>query len=212
MTAGALVAFEGIDGAGKTTQVARLAAALRAAGRSVVETREPTDGPYGRRIRAEARAGRRAPAAEELRWFLADRREHVDRVIAPALAAGQVVLTDRYTLSTVAYQGARGLDPVRLLRQAERSFPMPDLALLFWIDPVEGLRRVSSRAGAREEAFEQRGVLEAVARTFATLAPPYLARVDAAAAPEVVAERVLATIRERLPALAPPAFGDDEEA
>ncbi len=205
MTTGALVAFEGIDGAGKSTQLARLAATLREAGHAVVETRDPTDGPHGRRIRAEARAGRRAPAAEELRWFLADRREHVDRVIVPALAAGRVVLTDRYTLSTVAYQGARGLDPTRLLREAERAFPLPDLALLFQLDPLAGLERVAARGGVREEVFEQRGVLEAVANTFATLAPHYLARVDADGDPDTVARRVRATLRERLPGLALPA-------
>ena len=115
MNRGRLIAFEGIDGSGKSTQLVALEAALRADGRDVVSTREPTDGSWGRRIRAMARSGARVEAAEELRWFVEDRREHVASLIRPALAAGRVVLTDRYYLSTVAYQGARGLDPQQLL-------------------------------------------------------------------------------------------------
>jgi len=150
---GRLVAFEGIDGAGKSTQLARLAAALRAQGRSVVETREPTDGPWGRRIRAMARAGERVAPAEELRWFVEDRREHVAQVIRPAIAAGAVVLTDRYFLSTVAYQGARGLDPERLLAEAEAEFPLPDLALVLDVDPA-GLGEVDHEAVATHVEHE----------------------------------------------------------
>ena len=135
MKRGRLVAFEGLDGSGKSTQLERQAARLRAAGHDVVATREPTPGPNGRRIRELAAAGERAPAPDELALFVADRREHVAEVIAPALARGALVLTDRYFLSTVAYQGARGLDPERLLRESEAEFPLPDLALLFDLDP-----------------------------------------------------------------------------
>src|SRR5688572_15418123 len=105
---GRLIALEGLDGCGKTTQAARIAEALHARGRDIVQTREPSEGPMGRKIRELARAGERVPAERELQLFTDDRRDHVAQVIEPALAAGRWVITDRYYLSTVAYQGARG--------------------------------------------------------------------------------------------------------
>lgn len=204
MNDGRLVAFEGIDGAGKSTQLARLAAALRAQGRSVVETREPTDGPWGRRIRAMARAGERVAPAEELRWFVEDRREHVAQVIRPAIAAGAVVLTDRYFLSTVAYQGARGLDPERLLAEAEAEFPLPDLALVLDVDPAAGLARVSTRGGVAEPAFEEEVFLARAAAIFRALDRPYVRHVDARRAPDEIAAEIAALVREALAPRATP--------
>lgn len=198
MNRGKLLAFEGLDGCGKTTQVERLARALAVGGCDVVRTREPSDGPHGRRIRAMARSGRALPAADELRWFLDDRRDHVERVIAPALAAGRVVISDRYFLSTVAYQGARGLDPARLLAESEAEFPLPDLVLLLEIGPEAGLARVSARGGPHEGVFERREFLEQVAAVFASLERPYLVRVDAERPPEAVEREVAAVVRERL--------------
>lgn len=198
MNAGRLIAFEGIDGAGKSTQLGRLAAALRAAGRAVVETREPTGGPFGRRIRAMARSGERVAPEEELRWFVEDRREHVAAVIRPALADGVIVLTDRYFLSTVAYQGARGLDPRRLLVDAEAAFPLPDLALLLEMDPAGGLARVAGRGGAAEPAFEDGHFLADVAALFRAIDRPYVARIDGSGAPDLVAAEIRSVVRQRL--------------
>ena len=83
MKRGSLIAFEGLDGSGKSTQVTQLAGAFFAAGREVVTTREPTDGPFGRRIRSMAASGEPVLPDEELRWFVEDRRAHVKEVIAP---------------------------------------------------------------------------------------------------------------------------------
>lgn len=198
MKAGRLLAFEGLDGSGKSTQLARLAATLRAAGLDVVETREPTAGPNGRRIRELAAAGHRAPPAEELALFQADRREHVAAVIAPALARGAWVLTDRYFLSTAAYQGARGLDPVRILEASEGEFPLPDLALLFELAPAHCLERVHARGGTVEHAFEREDRLIRVAAVFAALQRPYLVRIDADGREEEVEARILGVVRARL--------------
>ena len=198
MKRGCLVAFEGLDGSGKSTQLERQAARLRAAGHDVVATREPTPGPNGRRIRELAAAGERAPAPDELALFVADRREHVAEVIAPALARGALVLTDRYFLSTVAYQGARGLDPERLLRESEAEFPLPDLALLFDLDPPLCGARLRARGGAPEEAFERLDRLERVAQVFAGLRRPYLVRIDARGGVGEVGARVDAVLAERL--------------
>jgi dTMP kinase len=198
VNAGQLIAFEGLDGCGKSTQLERLAETLRRAGRDVVTTREPTDGPHGRRIRAAARAGDAVPPDEELRWFVDDRREHVERVIAPALAAGCTVLTDRYFLSTVAYQGARGGAPERILADSEAEFPLPALALLLTIDPAEGLARVHTRGRALEPRFEEPAFLAAVAAIFARLDRPYIARIDAGGDTATVERRVSECVAERL--------------
>jgi dTMP kinase len=195
---GTLIAFEGLDGCGKSTQLELLAAELRAAGREVLSTKEPTDGEMGQRIRAMARSGEVVAAEEELRWFVLDRREHVRDEIEPALAAGRVVLTDRYTLSSVAYQGARGLDPSEILLASEADFPLPDLALVFELDADAGLARVKARGGVAEPSFEQGDFLRKAEKIFESLERPYIERVDASPTPEIVRERVLAVIHKRL--------------
>ncbi len=198
MNRGRLLAFEGLDGCGKSTQVAALARALRDAGRDVLTTREPSDGPWGRRIREMARAGVPAAAEEELRWFVEDRRSHVAETLEPALRAGRVVLTDRYFLSTVAYQGARGLDPERILADSEAEFPLPDLVLLLEVDPALGLERVRGRGGTLENVFEQPERLARVAEIFRSLDRPYLERVDASGPADAVERAVRARVEQRL--------------
>ena len=195
---GRLVALEGIDGCGKSTQAARIADALRARGRDVVSTREPSEGPIGREIRALARQGGRVPAERELALFLDDRREHVAQVIEPALTAGRWVITDRYYLSTVAYQGARGLDWRAILAQSEAEFPAPDTALVFELPADVGLARARARGGAPDLWFEHGEYLKEVAAIFAAIERPYVARVDASGSPEVVTARALDAIDRRI--------------
>jgi len=169
---GKLIVLEGIDGCGKSTQRDRLVDALRAAGREVVATAEPTNGAWGRRIRAAAKRGDAVAPEDELAWFTRDRREHVEAVVRPALAAGKVVVSDRYFLSTVAYQGARGCDPWRILAESEAEFPIPDLVLLLVLPPVIGLGRVDARAGTAEPRFEDEAFLTEVNAIFAKIDRP----------------------------------------
>lgn len=194
---GRFVVFEGIDGCGKSSQLARLAQAMRAEGADPLVTAEPTQGAYGRRIRAMARSGERVAPDEELRWFVEDRREHVMGEIEPALAAGRLVLCDRYYLSTVAYQGARGRDWRALLAASEAEFPQPDLALLFELGVDAALARLAGRRGvASEPVFEQRDYLLRVAEIFAALDLPYLRRIDASPSETQIAPRVRALVAE----------------
>lgn len=172
---GLLVAFEGIDGAGKTTQVDRLVEYLTDRGVPLVRTKEPTNGPWGTRIRQSAVTGRMSPN-EELEAFLQDRREHVRQTIAPALADGQVVVVDRYYYSTVAYQGARGLDPHELLA-ANAFAPVPDLLFLLDIPPDVGLARVSGR-GDKADLFEDLDNLSKARAIFLNLRSPIIHLLD----------------------------------
>jgi dTMP kinase len=194
---GRLVVFEGVDGSGKSTQLRLLADALRARGADVLSTREPTAGPWGERIRAMARSGELVAPEEELRWFVEDRREHVAQELGPALAAGRIVLCDRYYLSTVAYQGARGLDAKSLLTQAEAEFPLPDLALVFEVDPAAGLARVAARGGVAEPAFEEAEFLARVAAIFRAIDRSYVARIDSRRDVESVAREVRDVLESR---------------
>lgn len=198
MRRGRLIALEGIDGSGKSTQVPHVVAALRAAGHEVLATREPTDGEWGRKIRVMAQTGEEIPPDEELRWFMEDRQEHVQEVIAPALEAGTSVVTDRYFLSTVAYQGARGLDWRAILRESEARFPLPDLAILFEVTAERGLARVRSRAGAPEPAFERGDYLSRVTGIFAALERDYLVRVDGSGSETSVRRAAEAAVAEHL--------------
>jgi dTMP kinase len=154
---GLLIVFEGIDGAGKTTQAAALHSLLRAEGVPSLSTKEPTNGSWGTKIRRSAITGR-MPVREELQAFIEDRKEHVQVEVAPALAAGTVVIIDRYYPSNVAYQGARGLDPVEVLR-SNAFAPVPDLLFVLDIDPKMGLGRVAAR-GDKADLFEKEDELE----------------------------------------------------
>ncbi len=172
-----LVVFEGIDGVGKSTQIGAVAGALRGLGIEVVASKEPTDGPFGKRLRASATTGRLDPAAE-LELFVADRREHVANLILPSLARGAVVILDRYYFSNAAYQGARGLSWESILAANEEFAPEPDL--LVWLDlpPERSLERIRTRGDVANE-FERAHLLEASRAIFGSIRKPYLRRMDA---------------------------------
>lgn len=193
---GWLIAFEGIDGTGKTTQIALLAEALRQRGLSVVVTREPTDGQYGRKIRELYENRKSVTPEEELALFLDDRREHVAQVIAPALAKGHVVLTDRYYYSTAAYQGAAGHDPQKIIAANELFAPVPDMVIMLEAPVSLGVHRVQKLRGETLNDFEQEGALARVADIFAGLAGANIRRIDGTADAQAVHALVMAAVVE----------------
>jgi dTMP kinase len=195
---GLLVIIEGIDGAGKTTQVQRLRDALQARRYGVTCTKEPTTGPHGTALRNSAITGRLAPA-DELRLFLADRREHIRDVLQPALDAGHVVIVDRYYLSNAAYQGAAGLDPEDILQQNEAFALIPDVAFILDCPVDTGLARIASR-GDKANHFEGRENLERVQTIFTALQRPYIRHVDATVGTDAVTDVLLDEIQQRLDA------------
>ena len=147
---GCFVTFEGIEGSGKTTQIARLAGRLDAGGESAVVTREPGGSPLGRRLRSLLLGGDIAPIEPmaELCLYIADRAQHLRELVEPALASGTHVLCDRYVDATLAYQGfARGLDLdyIRLLHQKPPLDRRPHRTVLLDLDPELGLDRARRR-------------------------------------------------------------------
>lgn len=158
--AGRFITFEGVDGSGKTTQLRLLAARLRAAGVEVTETREPGGAPGAEQIRrllVEGEPGRWSAETETL-LFTAARRDHLERTILPALAAGATVLCDRFADSTRVYQGAARADLRGVVDALHRLMigREPDLTLILDLDPAEALSRGLARGGA-EDRFERLG-------------------------------------------------------
>ncbi len=174
---GYLVAFEGIDGGGKSTQVRLLAEWLEALGRRPLALKEPTTGPIGMRIRELARTGR-LDARTEFELFKQDRRQNVEKNILPGLREGRVVLLDRYYISTMAYQGALGMDP-EFIREANEAFaPRPDLVVLVDLPVDVALGRIRGREAEGPNEFEKREMLMKVKGIFDSLTWPEIARVD----------------------------------
>lgn len=204
---GLFVSFEGIDGSGKSTQSKRLAAHLRGKGLDVVETREPGGSPGAEEIRALVLQGDpdRWSAETEILLFTAARRDHMERLILPALAEGKIVICDRFADSTRMYQGlSRGdlratVDALHNMMIAKE----PDLTLLIDMDPNVGLNRALARdtGDARFEAFgedlqtKMRAGFLALAQEF----PDRFRVVDGARDAESVAEDIAALVDEALP-------------
>jgi len=145
-----LITVEGVEGSGKSTQCTRLVQHLGGRGLEVVRTSEPDGTPLGLRVRAlfEADGPTPTPLTQTF-LFMAARQEHVTGVIAPALARGAVVISDRYADATVAYQGyGQGMDvqTIRELNMLATGGVVPDLTLVLDLDPVVGMRRIRGRA------------------------------------------------------------------
>ena len=211
---GLFISFEGIDGAGKSTHIDALAAAFRAAGRQVTLTREPGGTPLAEKIRALALHEPMDALTEALLMFAA-RRDHLRQVIVPALARGDVVLCDRFTDATFAYQGGgRGFDwqslsILELLTQdvpalgadfVQKTLLQPDLTIWFDIPPAVAAERL---AGARvPDRFESQPVafFDAVRAGYARRAqaePQRFARINADQPREAVADEVRAALDGR---------------
>jgi dTMP kinase len=202
---GLFVAFEGGEGAGKSTQVRLLAEALREQGRDVVTTFEPGDTPVGRELR-QILLGHQTgqlDARTEALLYAADRAEHVASVVKPALERGAVCITDRYLDSSVAYQGAgRVLDPadVEHISHWATGSLLPHLTFVLDIDPALGLTRFDAPADRLESeplAFHQRvreHFLELAARS-----PERYLVLDAVRPVDDLAAAVLAAVTGRLP-------------
>lgn len=194
---GKLIVFEGTDGTGKSTQLALLGRYLLDKGYPVLITREPTEGQYGKKIRSLYMHRYSCSREEELELFLADRREHVEQLLAPALAKGIIILCDRYFLSTAAYQGARGFDPENILRMNHFA-PDPDLALIFQAPLDTGQKRITSGRGEELNDFEQKDSLQRAATIFASIKRSYIQPIDASGSIAEVHRQVIDCVQPLL--------------
>ncbi|MDQ1306616.1 MAG: dTMP kinase [Actinomycetota bacterium] len=203
MAAGVFVVFEGGEGAGKSTQAALLVSRLRAMGQQVVATREPGGTQLAEDIRALLLRASAEPMSGrcEALLFAAARADHVERVIRPALAAGQVVVCDRFVDSSVAYQGdARGLPRVEIADLSEWATDslMPDLTVLLDVSPAAGVARAQDRNRMESESLEFHLAVRAGLLRSAEEAPHRYLVLDAAGAVEDLARKVAARVEELL--------------
>lgn len=205
---GHFITFEGIDGSGKSTQAKRLADRLRAEGFQVVLTREPGGSVGAEEIRALVLEGDpdRWSAETEILLFTAARRDHLERTILPAMAAGKIVICDRFADSTRMYQGLSRGDLRTIVDQLHSLMigREPDLTVLIDMDPATGLARAKSRQTA-EERFEDFGqaLQEQMRKGFLDLSQEFADRfrvVNGARDMDSVSDAVYATVKQHIEA------------
>jgi dTMP kinase len=191
---GMLVAIEGIDGTGKSTEVQKLCMHFTRLGFKTRCLREPTVGRYGMEIRRIAREGRHLiTPEEELELFIQDRIEDCEKNIRPALSNRELVLIDRYYFSTIAYQGALGLDQESIRQRNETIAVIPDLVIILDMAVDRSLARIRERGDVQDD-FERSDFLERVRLIFQSMNFPYVIIIDADRQPEKVFNDLLVFI------------------
>jgi dTMP kinase len=202
---GLLIALEGIDGAGKTTQARLLAATLQKMKQlqqleqEAVLTQEPTQGVVGQKLRSYLLGpSRNLSPEEELHLFIMDRKEHVAEVIKPALAQGKVVICDRYYYSSAAYQGALGLDPAAIIAANEAFAPRPDLVFILTLPIPQALQRLSKKGKEGLQVSESLHYLKQVAAIYDSFKGPQFRRLEATPDPMALHQLILAQTRKVL--------------
>lgn len=203
MPPGRFITFEGIDGAGKSSQIAHACEWLGGQGVSLVQTREPGGTPLGEKLRVLLLNEDMHLETEAILMFAA-RREHLAEVIEPALARGEWVVSDRFSDATFAYQvGGRGLDPDKFTRLENWVHPdrQPDLTILFDLDPEIAARRVAGTGHAPDRfEREQAGFFARVRAGYLQRAAESVARfcvIDAAQTPDAIREIMIDALRQR---------------
>ncbi len=209
MARGCFITFEGGEGAGKSTQITRLADRLRDRGHSVLVTREPGGSPGAEAVRHVLLSGAAeafGPIMEAI-LFAAARSDHVEQVIRPAVERGTIVLCDRFLDSSRVYQGASNdLDPVFMAKLEEVAINgmMPDMTLILDLDPEEGLRRAAARRGQGEVDRYEKETLAVhrkrrdAYRAIAAAEPERCVVIDAAGGLDEVEDLVAAAVFARL--------------
>ena len=195
---GLLIVLEGIDGSGKTTQARSLVRRLRSRGFEAAFFREPTRGRWGREIKRKASRDGSVTAEEELGLFVRDRRENVEKNLKPALKKGKIVILDRYYFSTIAYQGAKGIDPGRIRRLNEAFAVRPDLVIILDVDAGAGLARIAGRK-TRDELFEREDYLIRVREIFCGFRGAKIMHLDGRGDRRSIGRAIWARVEKLLP-------------
>jgi dTMP kinase len=190
---GLLIVLEGIDGSGKSTQAELLLEYLRRRGLDALSFREPSAGRWGKEIKRKARRPDSLTPEQELDLFLKDRKENVRRNLEPALRRRKVVVLDRYFYSTIAYQGAKGIDRQRI-RELHKPFVIePDLVFILDLVARKGLARIKNRPD-KDRLFEREEYLVKVRKIFRSLKGKNIVHVDASAPPDQIARKIAARV------------------
>ena len=186
---GVLIVFEGIDGAGKTTQAEILLTKLKKKGFDVVYFQEPSRGKWGSIIKEKALLPDSLTPEEELELFQRDRKENVKRNLKPALKKKRVVILDRYYFSTVAYQGAKGIDPEWIKSSNEKFAIKPDLVFILDIEAKKGLKRIEDRK-RKDKLFEREEYLVKVREIFKGFKGENIFHIDGTRPEEEVSRKI----------------------
>jgi dTMP kinase len=194
---GLLIVIEGIDGAGKSTQARDLLRKLKSLGYKAIALREPTRGKWGRKIKELAKRSGSLSPEEELALFIRDRQENVEKNLKPALSRKKIVILDRYYYSTIAYQGAKGIDPAGIRRLNEKFAVRPDQVFILDIDAGKGLARIHSRK-RKDLLFERRAYLVKVGKIFKSFQGRKFIHIDASRPRKEISAEILARVQRLL--------------
>ena len=181
--------MEGIDGSGKSTQAGILIEKLRRRDFDTVYFREPSDSRWGREIRDKAVVPDSLTPEEEIDLFQKDRKENVRKNLRPALKKKKVIVLDRYYFSTIAYQGAKGIDPRKIRLMNEAFAVPPDILIVLDIDPKKGLKRIGKRK-KKDVLFEREDYLVEVRKIFNGINGENVYHIDASASADKVSLEV----------------------
>ncbi len=197
MQKGILIVFEGIDGSGKSTQAEILMKMLQEKGFDVVYFQEPSKGKWGRKIKKKALHPDSLSPEEELALFQKDRKENVEKNLKPALEKKGVVILDRYYYSTIAYQGAKGIDEKRIRKMNEEFAVQPDLVFILDIDPQKGLERIENRK-KKYRLFEREEYLVKVREIFKSLKGKNFIHINALKSKEKISKEIKEIVLQKL--------------
>ena len=192
---GFLVVFEGIDGSGKTTQAKLLYEYLIKKGLTAVLSKEPTDSIYGQKIKKLAQGERDLTKPfDEYRLFINDRKIHVENLIKPSLQQKKIVILDRYYFSTIAYQGALGLDIGKIKEENESFSPVPEIVFLLNVPPRVGIIRIQKGREETPNLFEQEKYLSDVSKVFNGLNEDYIVTLDGVDGVDIIHSKIINVI------------------
>jgi len=192
---GILIVFEGIDGSGKSTQIQILWNILENKGLDVVVFREPSQGPWGQKIKEKAAFPDSLSPEEELELFVNDRKDNIQKNLRPALAKNKIVLLDRYYFSTMAYQGAKGLDVEKIRLINEKFAIRPDLVFILDVDAGRALHRIQDRKN-KDLLFERLDYLVEVRKEYRRFEGENIFHIDSEKTPEEISKNISSVVFE----------------
>ena len=191
---GKLIVLEGIDGSGKSSSGIALTDTLNNMGIKSIYTFEPTHAYYGSKLR-ESMFSKDLNPEEELSLFIADRKEHIKHMIKPAIDDGYVIVLDRYMYSSIAYQGAKGIDKDYIYNLHKDFIVEPDLVFIFHLSIETALKRIMEKRGFVDR-FENERYLEDVDKIFYSFNAPYIHHIDASKDEKSISDELLNIIKE----------------